>query len=216
MVSDLIAAGCAPDVAAQVVARAFLAGVSSADVRVTSADVTAERRREKDRIRQAERRNRLRTSADCLRTPQMSQNASLYKESKKEEEKEEREAVRGSSRGHRLPDDWVPSPPDQATAETLVGSSRASSELEKFRDHWKQQPGSKGVKLDWDAAWRNWIRRAAEFRPSGGVNGRRKTVHEANDELIARLRALDEPAPGSLCGGESEDVIRLLPARGRE
>jgi len=28
-----------------------------------------------------------------------------------------------------------------------------------FRDHWVAQAGAKGVKLDWLATWRNWIRR---------------------------------------------------------
>lgn len=29
---------------------------------------------------------------------------------------------------------------------------------EKFRDHWIAQPGQKGVKAEWDAMWRNWVR----------------------------------------------------------
>jgi hypothetical protein len=33
-------------------------------------------------------------------------------------------------------------------------------EFEKFRDYWIAQPGQKGVKLDWDATWRNWCRNA--------------------------------------------------------
>ena len=27
-----------------------------------------------------------------------------------------------------------------------------------FRDYWIAQPGQKGVKSDWDATWRNWVR----------------------------------------------------------
>jgi hypothetical protein len=49
---------------------------------------------------------------------------------------------------------------------------------EKFRDHWAALPGSRGMKVDWFAAWRNWCRneqpfshhRAADngvWRPSG-------------------------------------------------
>ena len=30
---------------------------------------------------------------------------------------------------------------------------------EQFRDYWIAQPGQKGVKTDWDATWRNWVRR---------------------------------------------------------
>lgn len=31
---------------------------------------------------------------------------------------------------------------------------------DEFKDYWIAVPGSKGVKLDWLATWRNWIRRA--------------------------------------------------------
>ena len=30
---------------------------------------------------------------------------------------------------------------------------------DEFRDYWIAVPGSKGVKLDWLATWRNWVRR---------------------------------------------------------
>jgi len=30
--------------------------------------------------------------------------------------------------------------------------------FEQFKDYWVAQPGQKGVKLDWDATWRNWVR----------------------------------------------------------
>jgi uncharacterized protein YdaU (DUF1376 family) len=29
----------------------------------------------------------------------------------------------------------------------------------EFRDYWVAQPGQKGVKTDWPATWRNWVRR---------------------------------------------------------
>ena len=29
----------------------------------------------------------------------------------------------------------------------------------QFRDYWTAQPGQKGVKTDWAATWRNWVRR---------------------------------------------------------
>ncbi|WP_207207357.1 hypothetical protein [Xylanimonas protaetiae] len=31
-----------------------------------------------------------------------------------------------------------------------------------FIDYWRAQPGQKGVKLDWVATWRNWLRRETE------------------------------------------------------
>jgi len=31
-------------------------------------------------------------------------------------------------------------------------------QTEAFIDYWTSQPGQKGVKSDWVATWRNWIR----------------------------------------------------------
>jgi uncharacterized protein YdaU (DUF1376 family) len=56
----------------------------------------------------------------------------------------------------------------------------------------------------------SWI--AARLKPLGKNDGRR-TVHEAGADLHARLAAFDDPAPGSLRGGEGEGAVRLLPAR---
>ena len=68
-------------------------------------------------------------------------------------------------RGNRLPADWSPGPEQQAFAESLgIRNGVASAELEKFRDYWTAQPGQKGVKTDWTATWRNWLRRVAEDR----------------------------------------------------
>jgi len=200
MVREMIARGVDPDVIELAVATAeeVLTERASADVHVTDRDVTAERRREKDRLRQQARRDNLRTSRDNPQTSADVTKVPLSKEEKKEEDKQEREATssrrHASSRGCRLPDDWAPSPPDTAIADELLGSpDRRRAELEKFRDHWKQQPGSKGVKLDWNAAWRNWIRRAAEYR--GGTNGHRPhntNGRPAGNSFFDGLRSLAE------------------------
>ena len=55
----------------------------------------------------------------------------------------------------------------------------------RFADHWAAQPGQKGVKADWPATWRNWIRRAVEdyhpgkpgYKPSGRTGERRHIDH---------------------------------------
>ncbi len=64
-----------------------------------------------------------------------------------------------SKRGARLSEDWRPLFQDRRKACDRLGSSDAvDHELLKFHDYWKAQPGQRGVKLDWDATWRNWIR----------------------------------------------------------
>ena len=39
--------------------------------------------------------------------------------------------------------------------------------FDSFRDYWVAQPEQKGVKTDWDATWRNWVRnqKAKTFSP---------------------------------------------------
>jgi DnaT DNA-binding domain len=67
------------------------------------------------------------------------------------------------ARGARLPPDWSPDPDGLAFAEQQgLRNGRAQAELARFRDYWTAQPGQKGVKADWTATWRNWVRRAAE------------------------------------------------------
>lgn len=36
-----------------------------------------------------------------------------------------------------------------------------------FRDYWIAKPGQSGVKTDWEATWRNWVRREGPMRING-------------------------------------------------
>lgn len=74
------------------------------------------------------------------------------------------EGPKKAAKGTRLPDTWKP-PPD-ACPELGLSTEFIAAETLKFRDYWKAQPGQRGVKLDWDATWRNWLRRAAERLPT--------------------------------------------------
>jgi hypothetical protein len=182
MVREMIAKGVDPDVIELAVATAEQVAFRGNSTGIP-VDETAEKRRAYDRER---KRRSTGIPPDSTGIPRNSENASLSKEEKIEESNSEREAPKRNSRGQRLPDDWAPTAIDHAISHEMLGPDRARSELEKFRDHWKQQPGSKGVKLDWDAAWRNWIRRAAEYR--GGTNGQRnfnETRRSASDNLLA-------------------------------
>ena len=63
-----------------------------------------------------------------------------------------------ATRGTRLPADWMPD------AELVAWSKAERSDLDlrkvfaEFKDYWTSVAGSKGVKLNWDATWRNWVR----------------------------------------------------------
>lgn len=79
------------------------------------------------------------------------------------------------TRGTRLPDDWQPARSDaNLSAEEGHDPDWLRREYAKFRDHWASQPGQKGVKTNWDATWRNWLRKAEEFAPRN--NNRPKTA----------------------------------------
>ena len=72
-------------------------------------------------------------------------------------------AKKPTSTGTRIPDDWVLSQHlgewslDAGASEILI-----RSEADKFKDYWRGVAGAKGRKADWDATWRNWIRKAIE------------------------------------------------------
>jgi hypothetical protein len=57
-----------------------------------------------------------------------------------------------------LPDSWEPTPDHEAIAREQGVDLKAQAEL--FRDHYKANGESKA---DWDATFRNWLRRAREF-----------------------------------------------------
>lgn len=60
-------------------------------------------------------------------------------------------------RGSRLPEGWRPSDETQAWARAQ-GIADPLGQLDEFADFWRAQPGSRGVKLDWDATYRNRLR----------------------------------------------------------
>jgi hypothetical protein len=75
-------------------------------------------------------------------------------------------AQKSGTRGTRLSRDFTVTD-DMFAWATANGATPdlIASETEKFMDYWPAQPGARGVKLDWQATWRNWIRRATESPP---------------------------------------------------
>ena len=59
----------------------------------------------------------------------------------------------------------------------------------------------------------SWI--AARLKTRENSSNGRRTVQQAADDLIEKLRSFDEPAPAGLRDGTGEDAIRLLPPVGR-
>ena len=101
-----------------------------------------------------------------------------------------------SKRGHRIPEDWLP---DRELVQKLQQECPGvDQQLEhrKFMDYWKAQPGAKGLKLDWEATWRNWVRRAAERAPQqqymSGADRRLFKGYDITQQLAAKPK-LEDP-----------------------
>lgn len=82
--------------------------------------------------------------------------------------------------GSRIPDDFQP---DIEWA-VSQGLSRQQAEMQasRFRDYWTAKPGKDGIKADWPATWRNWIRShlersGADAQPSQPVNWTTRLNH---------------------------------------
>ena len=95
------------------------------------------------------------------------------------------------ARGSRITSDWMPS-------DDLISAMRAEcpgvdlqAEHRVFIDYWIAQPGQKGVKLDWSATWRNWMRRKQGTSHARVTPIRQSPVDRARD-VAAELRALEE------------------------
>ena len=74
--------------------------------------------------------------------------------------------AKSDRRGRRLPDGWAPArTPGNLGMEAGHDPAWLERELDRFRDHWAAQPGAKGRKADWDATWRNWLRKADDYGP---------------------------------------------------
>ena len=102
------------------------------------------------------------------------------------------------AKGSRLPDSWTPSRTEanlRAEDKTGGGPGWLTDQLERFRDYWTAQAGTKGVKRDWDATWRNWIRRSAtDFQPP---QQQMKSRHQQEtDAWYARTQARIEANDG--------------------
>jgi hypothetical protein len=76
----------------------------------------------------------------------------------------ERESAqkRARSRGSRIPDQFHVTPEMEAWVEGKYPQLAWLSESEKFVDHYKAKAGSRALMVDWDRAWKVWMRRAAE------------------------------------------------------
>lgn len=114
-------------------------------------------------------------------------------------ETREKEEPNGSSkkRGSRLPPDWqLPKAWGEWAVAEGMDEVSVRREADKFRDYWVGVPGAKGVKLDWQATWRNWVRKAVSDRAS--PRQRRGEPEPGEVRIIQGKRKVYDPFNGWL------------------
>lgn len=72
------------------------------------------------------------------------------------------------SRGTRLPEDFTVTADMVAWVRENHPTVDGRAQTAAFKDHFRAAPGQKGVKVDWTATWRNWMRKAEEMAPRTG------------------------------------------------
>ena len=77
------------------------------------------------------------------------------------------EPVNRKQRGTRLPADCLLPVEWHAFCKQERPDLLPRQVFDEFKDYWIAQPGQKGVKTDWDATWRNWVRRQNQPRTAG-------------------------------------------------
>jgi uncharacterized protein YdaU (DUF1376 family) len=114
------------------------------------------------------------------------------RDQKSEPEESKSKDLRGSRLNiPQIHDEWV----NWAILERPeLTATKVHSIYEQFYDYWKAQPGSKGIKLDWFATWRNWVRRDKSF---GRVE--RLSVAEQNRAVVDAFNLkLDQQEEGAI------------------
>jgi len=100
----------------------------------------------------------------------------------------------------------------------------AEREFVRFRDHWIAASGANARKHNWDAAWRNWCRKAADMRQPTIVRGTAsispaQLEAEGLRKLSARRQSIGipdfrDPNPGEssaeYCQAQNVECNRLM------
>ena len=115
--------------------------------------------------------------------------------------------------GTRLPDGWFPSrTPGNENAEAGHDQAWLQRELDRFRDYWAAQPGQCGRKADWDATWRNWVRKADDM---GEARPRSRSATGLSDDewqdAYRRAVARDAASADDTNSSNAPQALSLLP-----
>ncbi len=172
-IGRMVEGGMDMDEAMQIAAELFAAGVASVASRPSSGA-----------LRTRKWRHKASQSVTCDTPKQDIQNVTKRHETSQSVTSDRvpisirsNKKIDRSNRGSRITPDWAPSDAERSFAKQEgFSDSEVDREAGKFRDHWLAQAGARGVKLDWSATWRKWVRNAAQWAGKsppaqvGGVN----------------------------------------------
>lgn len=96
-----------------------------------------------------------------------------------------------NGKGSRLPTDWKPNTEEIAYCKQTRPDLDPTRVAEDFADYWHAIPGSKGVKLDWSATWRGWVRK--QFASGKKHAEETREWHETVAGIDAKARELGLP-----------------------
>lgn len=207
LIDRLVSHGIDPAEAGEIIALACVAGATTAPFRKSSGAIRTEKWREKRRHKTSQRDAAQTENEASLNVTERHKTSQCDTSSlSKKEDIEIDLGKRGGKRASQLPPDWKPDPDEwSAAAETLGSEARAVNELAKFRDH----ALSKGrVAKDWQAAWRNWVRRAVEYSSAGPPMAAKPLTAFQQQQAKTQdvLRKLEFAASGD-SGGTSADPV---------
>jgi len=83
-----------------------------------------------------------------------------------------------SKRGTRIPDDWKPDEIMVSWALIENPGIDLKKTIDSFTDYWRAKAGAAAVKLDWDATFRNWVR-----RQDGNTNRTRESSVQRSERI---------------------------------
>jgi hypothetical protein len=93
------------------------------------------------------------------------------------------EVGQGGKTGTRLPPNWSPDADLLSWAKAERPDINLVTETASFVDYWVSKPGKDGRKTDWNATYRNWIRRA-NAPPGARTNGTRTESSPASQRAL--------------------------------
>ena len=106
----------------------------------------------------------------------------------------------------RIPEDFIPQPEHYELGKSL--GINCEMEFQRFRDYYLGIAGSKGIKLEWTATLRNWLRNSANYQKCGS---NRNAVSQAKQRQSGTLQSITDTLRNRIeqrvrhNGGEQQD-----------